>query len=109
MKNKFLFILVGIAFIWGLNIYLFVYGIHWLKALYFTLSLFFVNLTTASDLGLNIETRWWENIYIPGILAVLVLVWAVASLYIRLVKDSIERLGNVYSGGNIVVIAYANA
>jgi len=104
MKNKFLFILVGIAFIWGLLIYLFVYDVHWLKALYFTLSLFFVNLTTASDLGLNIETQWWQNIYIPGILAVLVLVWAVASLYIRLVKDSIERLGNVYSGGNIVVI-----
>jgi Trk K+ transport system NAD-binding subunit len=103
--NKIIFILASIAMVWGGYIYYYVYGLDVLKAIYATLALFFANIQTASDLGIKpVPATWKENIYIPGVIALLVLSLAVISLYTRLIGSSITRIFKIWFGRRIVVI-----
>ena len=104
--NKFILILVALAMLWGGYIYYAIYGLGFLEAFYYTMSLFFANMKTASDLGKEItDIAWYKNIYIPGILSLAVLSLAVVSLYVKLAGKSISSWWKIKFGNNILVIS----
>lgn len=97
--------LVFVTLIWGAYIYHSVYGLGWFKTFYYTLSLFFADVKTPSDVGVEIkEISWVQNIFIPASLALMVLLWAVVSIYLELIGKKLSKLWRITRCNNIFVI-----
>ncbi len=101
--------LVVIVMVWGVYIYGFVYDLEYINIFYYTISLFFGNIKSPGDLGITVELAgWWQNILVPGTLALIMLSWAVISLYLRLVGNSISRWRQINFGDRTLVIGLSD-
>ena len=100
MKKMF-YLLVAVVIVWGGYIYSQVYHFGVLKSIYSTLSLFLgdVEVPDGKD-----NLLWWQDIYIVGLLAILVTSWVVIALYLKIIGKTLYRFWMINRKNPIVVI-----
>lgn len=81
-----------IVFAWLFGLYAFVYQQDFIKSLFYTISVFFGSLKEASDLGKDVgKLSIWQSLYVPAIIGLLAVVWAVVALYLKLFGKSLKE------------------
>ena len=93
--NKYIAISALIVFVWAFFVFVGNYNFGFLESVYSALSLFFANL--------NVENAS-ADIYIPAILAIVIVVSAIVRLYISLFNKGLKRADFINDKSTIVVI-----
>jgi len=104
MKFKFNGTLAVIAVFIAFLVYKLSYELDSVRALYYSFTIFSLDIKKPSDLGVDKDPEFWKLIYISGLLTVYVLFKTVVELYIKFFKQDmiLRRIQN--KGNHVIVI-----
>ena len=80
-----------------------VYQIELLQSIFYALSIFALDIKTPAEFLINPAPKYWQSIYLVGILAFIVISATVFSLYLKLFRNENKRL-KILSNGNYILV-----
>lgn len=99
--------ILAVIIAWG--VYTCIYGLEWVKAIYYAFTIFSLDIKTPSNFDIFEDPEYWKLIYLAGILAIFSLFLTVISLYVKFFKHDFRLRKILKKGNHIIVIGLGDS